>query len=120
MMNYPDNFPVPLLAPYQYVVDMGLVQSSLGQPLRRQRRRYKTMINHFQLEFALPIDEYAIWQAWINDFGYNWFNIRLTTYKGKCIKQGTRIVSNMEVGPISDNVMVVSLVAESMPVEADL
>lgn len=117
MKIYPNSFPVPLIDGYHYEIDCGILRPDIVSVIATQRRRYKTMAHHYQLVFAVELNLLEHWQLWVNTFGYNWFSMRLTNSAGKCAPQGVRFVSDLALTPLTGNVFVASIIAESIPRE---
>lgn len=72
MRTYPASFPCPMVAGYQYTVAAGVIRSD-GSNRYEQRRVHKIMPHIITASFTLTPEEWGIWQVWMTEHGYEWF-----------------------------------------------
>lgn len=122
MIKYPTVYPKPTIEGYAIAVDMGLSRVKMGAGNSKQRRRFRSMPQAFQFNFALPIDSLASWQMWVNDFAYTWFSMDVTSYlsgmpnsQGHCTPHVIRFTSDLAITPINGASVNVQVNAEMAP-----
>lgn len=115
--TYPSGLPQPVIDGYAINVDMGLIRNSMETGRFRQRRRYKTMPQHFTLSFIMKTNQLHNWQLWVDLYAYSYFNIQLFSYKtekGKCSTHSIRFTSNLAISPMANDVIRVDVTAEEL------
>ena len=99
---YPENFPLPLWAAYNYNVDMQVIRTPFDIGYQRQRRTHKLMPHIFSVTFRMKEIELGAWQDWVNDNAYNWFDMPVndmySSSEGKvCTVQTVRFIGDLAI-----------------------
>lgn len=80
-MDYPTNFPCPT---WRYGETnskfMGRTQFECGWA--RQRHTWPDDRTTYQLSFKMDTTMFHDWSVWMNQNGYDWFNMELDIYSG--------------------------------------
>ena len=119
---YPASLPCPLIKPYQVDVNMGVLRTPMDSGHARQRRLHRRMPHIFTLEFALSIDQLGRWQPWVNEFGYDWFQLDLSTmYSGQVrelfTKHEVRFISDLKYRTLMHGHVLMQVQAELSPAQ---
>jgi len=122
--KYPDSFPTPTVAGYGIDVDMGLTRTEMEKGIAKQRRRYTNMPHKYTCNFVMDYSVLVSWQSWINEFGYDWFDIELSSMYSSlqdpnCLLHSARVISNLSITPLSARAWKVSAILETVQVPAD-
>jgi hypothetical protein len=75
--DYPQSFPCPDRDSYSISLDSGLVRDNEAYPLINQNRVNKHFGTFINVTFTVLVKELFIWQAWVNENGYSWFNMNI-------------------------------------------
>ena len=78
--KYPDTFPTPLVEPYNWDVDMGVLRTPMDGGFSKQRRLYYVMPHQWQLTYMLPMAKLFSWQNWVNLYAYEYFEAQLASH----------------------------------------
>ena len=124
MRTYPSGYPKPLIDGYGISVDMGVVRTDMETGRAKQRRRFRSMPQMFSFTFVVPIKQLGPWQAYVNQYCYEWFELDATSYltssqlDDNCSPHVVRFTSNLEITPFTGESMSVTVTAEMAPVES--
>jgi hypothetical protein len=118
--KYPAEFACPQILPYKIDVNMGVLRTPMESGHSRQRRMFRTMPHIFSLEFVLTVKELGRWQAWVNLFAYDYFNMNLESmYSGladaETIPHTVRFISNLQIENVTQGYVRVRVQAELSP-----
>jgi len=121
MEVYPPTFPLPLLTPYSWEVDMGLLRTPMDGGLQRQRRLYDVQPHTFQVSYVVPQSLLTAWQSWINLHGYDYFQLELLTHLTPSNKCGSthyaRFTSNLVFSTLTKGYLTVKATMEMSPAQ---
>ena len=124
MRTYPSAYPKPLIDGYGISVNMGVVRTEMETGRAKQRRRFRSMPQMFNFKFVVPISQLGPWQAYVNQYCYEWFELDATSYltssqlDDNCSPHIVRFTSNLEIAPFTGDSMSVTVTAEMAPVES--
>lgn len=118
-IQYPTTFPCPLLDGFGITVAMGVIRSD-NKMHQAQRRVFNTMPHVFTMSFAMTLPVWAAWQQWVNNNGYQWFQMSLPNmYAGQAGKLTTptliRFVSPITSSNLTESHVRLSVTAEMAP-----
>lgn len=103
-MDYPKQFPEPLINGYGIAVEMGIIRTEMENGFAKQRKRLNNMPQSFNLSFAIPLTMLTQWQTWVNDNAYEDFNINLTSFEtttGFCSTHVVKFISDLNIQPLT-------------------
>ena len=122
MTKYPASMVEPTIAAYSIGVDMGVLRTQIRSGIPRQRRRHRTMPQKFTFSFVIKINDLDVWQEWVNDFAYEWFEINIMSYltnngtDGKaCSPHTVRFISDIALSAFDYDHFNVTVNAEMAP-----
>ena len=118
-MDYPANFPEPLVASFGITAESGLSRVYMESGDYKQRRRNNfTLPERFSLQFAIPYELFNEWQTWVNANAYESFNINVVSSASAlgdiCATRALRFISDLDVSIGGGNFVYVSVAAETM------
>ena len=122
--SYPSGFRTPLITPYSWDVGMGVLRTPMDSGHARQRRVHRRMPHTFAFEFRMTVQELASWQAWVNYFAYDWFDLRcvVSMYAGQLGKVASvhrvRFISDLSMTMLGHDVVSVKVNAELSPTQS--
>lgn len=118
-IQYPANFPQPLLEGFAATVSMGVIRAE-SPSHQVQRRVYKTMPHVFTMSFIMSVVQWGSWYRWVNTNGFSWFEMNLPTlYAGRLGEDVSpvliRIISDVTGANVSATDVRVNVTAELAP-----
>lgn len=122
---YPDYFPCPLVGKYTAGVDMGVLRFENNNGGTRQRRKFSIMPHQIAMAFVIKISELTVWQAWVNEFAYQWMLFPGITHQTldptnpRATPLIMRFISDLHYGAINSEYVEVTVVSETAPEAAE-
>jgi hypothetical protein len=119
-IDWPGVYPQPTITPMAYVSRTGLLRNKMQGGVTRQRRLFNHNPAVYELNFqAHKIDLYPM-LAWINEHGYDWFNISLVSdYSGTGSTMAemttVRFIGDLQVEALGHDYFSLSVQAELSP-----
>jgi hypothetical protein len=121
MEIYPPNFPLPLLTPYTWEVDMGLLRTPMDGGMARQRRLFDVMPHTIQVSFVVPQAQLTAWQNWVHLHAYEYFQVELLTHLTPPNKCGSshlaRFTTNLIFGTLTKGHLTCKVAMELSPAQ---
>ena len=119
---YPSVYPQPLMLPYGFNVDMGVLRTPMDGGLARQRRLYDVMPHTFQLQFIVTTAELYSWQQWVNQYAYDFFQIdlvsRISSQAGaNCAPHFVRFTTDLAFEQFDKGMLRITVAAELSPAQ---
>lgn len=112
MNHWPSVLPTPTIEGYALNVDMGLTRTEMEKGIAKQRRRYRTMPTKATVQFAVSQAQFTTFQNWVHSFGFEWFEMNLTSFLGKCVTHEVRFITDLGITPINDNAFTIAAMLE--------
>ena len=73
------NYSIPRRSDYTYQKDAGLERTSMLSGVTRQRRKWRDGRRTATVSFEVPTADLYEMEAWVAEYGYDWFTMRLVT-----------------------------------------
>jgi len=118
MTDYPSLLPCPTVSEYKGAVDFRLTTVKFNRGNTRRRRQAANRLETYDLVFAYTAHQLWMFQAWANQFGYDWHYMPIVThYSGFVDQAGTllhrvRITSDVTITALSADMFRVRISVE--------
>ena len=117
MTAYPSTLPLPQIDGYAVTVNTGVSAVRFENGNTRQRRSARQERHVFTLSLVLSMTELWTWQKWVNQYGYDWHYLDLTTSfagftSGRTLPHYIRYIGDIAIQPVSSAHVRVSVEAE--------
>lgn len=125
-LDYPTEFPQPQVEGYGVSSDSGLIRTPFQSGRARQRRIYDSQPSIVTLNFTMTTQEYGVWNDWMNENGFTWFIMQLTSahsfsqdnpMQGNVSPHRVRCVSNIQAQHLGSEAWAVSIQVETSRVD---
>lgn len=112
------GLPLPNAKGYGYKRDAGLARSPMASPLPEQKQIRTTWRKTFTLSWDLTLEQLALAETYLLEFGYSWFSLELvsadTPLSSTDSIHTVRLIESYKIQPIASMYMRLSANAETL------
>ena len=119
MVAFPSFLPNPQYNSHTFEVRTGVARTAMQAGNYKQRRVWHHLPVQWSLTWAVSTREMNSIVRWLNDYGYDWFDINvvspLTPVDSPLRLMSVRVISNLDVSNAGFNYWEISAIVEGAP-----